>query len=126
VKVTDLPLAKGSKILLFTVPESGAVSASLDARRNKLNELIKNDTRENVFVPLSHLHFPIPYPLSHPSPFIFPHSHPTSKIMDGFADNKPQKKLHIRSLGKDKVPRHASRRTGLHLGRRPAFHRAGL
>jgi hypothetical protein len=63
VKVTDLPLAKGSKILLFTVPECGAVSASLDAKRNKLNEFIKNDTRENVFVPLSILFPPSIPPL---------------------------------------------------------------
>ena len=48
VEITDIPLKSGAKLLMITVPECGAKSDSLDAKRNDLNSRIKNDSREGV------------------------------------------------------------------------------
>jgi lysophospholipase L1-like esterase len=58
-EVSDIPLRNGAKVLLFTIPECAHKSASLDARRDELNQLIKDDDREGVFV--FDLHAKIPY-----------------------------------------------------------------
>lgn len=49
LELTDVPRVKdGAKLLLCTVPECGVVKASLDAKRNELNERIRADRREGV------------------------------------------------------------------------------
>lgn len=57
--ISDVPLSNGAKVLLFTIPECASKSASLDAKRDELNQLIKDDDREGVFV--FDLHAKIPY-----------------------------------------------------------------
>jgi lysophospholipase L1-like esterase len=59
VRVSNIPLIQGAKVLLFTVPEVAAKFANLDARRDELNRFIKEDNRENVFV--FDLHAKLPY-----------------------------------------------------------------
>ena len=53
-EVWDIPLRRKSKVLALTVPEVGAfgiVKERLDARRNKLNDLIKGYKKEGLSVP---------------------------------------------------------------------------
>ena len=52
-EITAIPLGCGAHVLLMTVPECGVKSASVDAKRDRLNNLIKNDGREGVYVPPS-------------------------------------------------------------------------
>jgi hypothetical protein len=59
VRVSDIPLSKGAKVLLFTVPETAYKSPAFDAKRDELNRLIKADSRDGVFV--FDLHAKIPY-----------------------------------------------------------------
>ena len=59
VRVSDIPLSKGAKVLLFTVPETAYRSPGFDARRDEVNRLIKADARDGVFV--FDLHKKIPY-----------------------------------------------------------------
>lgn len=59
VKISDIPLSKGAKVLLFTIPETAYKSPSFDARRNDLNRMIKEDSRDDVFT--FDLHDKIPY-----------------------------------------------------------------
>jgi hypothetical protein len=46
-KAWDVPLSKNSKVLALTVPECGPRPASLEARRNALNELILSHVDNN-------------------------------------------------------------------------------
>lgn len=49
--IWNIPLQRGCKVLALTVPEaalSGAVRARVDARRNKLNDLIRSYKRDNL------------------------------------------------------------------------------
>lgn len=48
--VTGIPLERGAKVLLMTVPECEARIETLDAERDALNALIKGDKREGVYV----------------------------------------------------------------------------
>lgn len=52
--VTSIPMARGAKVLLLTVPECSAKNSQLDRRRRELNEKIRGDDREGVYVS----HFP--------------------------------------------------------------------
>jgi hypothetical protein len=49
-KVWTIPLAHGSRVLALTVPEAGvkAGRSMIDAKRNKLNDLIKGYKHENL------------------------------------------------------------------------------
>lgn len=59
VKVSDIPVSKGAKVLLFTIPETAYRSPSFDERRDELNRLIRDDPRDEVFT--FDLHAKIPY-----------------------------------------------------------------
>ena len=59
VRISNIPLRKGAKVLLFTIPETAYRSPSFDARRAELNGLIKGDARDDVFS--FDLHAKIPY-----------------------------------------------------------------
>lgn len=47
--VTDIPLSYSARVLIMTVPECSAKIASLDARRDELNQAIWDDSRDDVF-----------------------------------------------------------------------------
>jgi hypothetical protein len=47
-QITDIPLSQGAKVLLLTVPECAVKIKSLNERREELNQLIWDDSRENV------------------------------------------------------------------------------
>jgi len=49
-QITDVALARGAKVLLLTVPECAAKIKSLDERRGELNQLIREDARDGVYV----------------------------------------------------------------------------
>lgn len=59
VRISDIPLSKGAKVLLFTIPETAYRFPSIDARRAELNHLIMSDARDDVFS--FDLHAKIPY-----------------------------------------------------------------
>lgn len=46
--MTQIPLDAGAKVLLMTVPECAVISESLDAKRDALNRLIMEDSRDWV------------------------------------------------------------------------------
>jgi hypothetical protein len=46
--VTDIPLSYSARVLIMTVPECSAKIASLDARRDELNQAIWDDSRDDV------------------------------------------------------------------------------
>lgn len=49
LEVTDIPrVMDNAKLLLCTIPECGVVKASLDAKRDDLNERMRADRREGV------------------------------------------------------------------------------
>jgi lysophospholipase L1-like esterase len=52
--VTSIPMTRGAKVLLLTVPECSAKHTQLDRSRRELNEKIRGDDREGVYVS----HFP--------------------------------------------------------------------
>lgn len=50
--VWNVPLVHKCKVLALTIPESGTkgmIRERIDARRNKLNDLIKGYKRENLY-----------------------------------------------------------------------------
>ncbi|CZT02798.1 related to esterase [Rhynchosporium graminicola] len=57
--ITNLNLENGARVLILTVPECGVKNKGLDQRRNDLNDLIKGDEREGVYV--LDLHALVPY-----------------------------------------------------------------
>ncbi|OIW35662.1 SGNH hydrolase [Coniochaeta ligniaria NRRL 30616] len=61
-KIWDIPLSHNSKVLALTIPEAGyngKTRERIDAKRNKVNEMIKSYKRENFHV--FDLHAAIPY-----------------------------------------------------------------
>jgi len=48
--ITNIPLENGARLLIMTVPECHAKIQRLNDKRDKLNSLIKGDTRDDVFV----------------------------------------------------------------------------
>ncbi|PMD13280.1 SGNH hydrolase [Hyaloscypha hepaticicola] len=48
-EVTDIPLENGARVLMLTVPECAVKSASLDERREELNQALWEDERDGVF-----------------------------------------------------------------------------
>jgi len=59
LKVWDIPLQQGTKVLALTVPECGVCSPVLDKRRDKLNNKILEYKAENYYT--LDLHSAIPY-----------------------------------------------------------------
>ena len=49
VRISNIPLSKGAKVLLFTIPETAYRFSGVEERRAELNRLIKEDTRDDVF-----------------------------------------------------------------------------
>lgn len=52
-KIWDIPLSHNSKVLALTIPEAGVTGTMkerIDAKRNKVNNMIKSYKRDNLCV----------------------------------------------------------------------------